>query len=111
MTELRIDEEDREGAWAVAVHGDVDLRTAPDLCRCLTAHRGARVIVDLTDVGFCDSCGLRAILGEAREAQISGGSLTVVAPPGSAVRRLLELCGLTETLAVHGDRERALAAA
>ncbi|MEA2292765.1 MAG: anti-sigma factor antagonist [Solirubrobacteraceae bacterium] len=111
MTDLRIDEQEHGGAWSVTVHGDLDLSSAPDLCRRLTAHRGARVVVDLTDVGFCDSCGMRAIMGEAREARIAGGLLVVVSPAGSAVRRLLELCGLLETLGVHGDRDHALAAA
>jgi anti-sigma B factor antagonist len=68
-------------------------------------------VVDLSDVDFCDSSGLRALLGEAREAQISGGALAIVAPAGTAVRRLLELCGLTEVLVVWEDRRRALAAA
>ena len=65
----------------------------------------------MSRVAFCDSCGLRALTGEARETQIAGGSIAVVAPDGSPVRRLLELCGLTELLAVHEDRGRALAAA
>jgi|SRR4051794_856411 anti-sigma B factor antagonist len=109
--DLRIEEEHSAGTWTVAVEGDVDLKSAPQLCSCLTAHRGQRVIVDLSGVGFCDSCGLRALTGEARETHIAGGNIAVVAPEGSAVRRLLELCGLTELLAVHADRGRALAAA
>jgi anti-sigma B factor antagonist len=111
VTDLRIVEYEEDGRWTVEVHGDIDIRSAPDLCRILTAHRGARVVVDLTGVAFCDSCGLRAIMGEARESQIEGGSMSVIAPPSSAVRRLLEICGLLETLGVHPDRAGALAAA
>ena len=100
MTDLRIDEAQHGSTWTVTVHGDVDLRTAPDLCRSLTAHRGTRLVVDLTDVAFCDSTGMRALLGEARETRFEGGELSIVAPAGSPVRRLIELCGLEETLAV-----------
>jgi anti-sigma B factor antagonist len=65
-------------------------------------------IIDLTDVAFCDSTGLRCLLGEAREARIAGGRLTVIAPPGGAVRRLLDLTGADEVLLVHDDGEEAL---
>ena len=54
---------------------------------------------------------MRAIMGEARESHIQGGCLSVIAPPSSAVRRLLEICGLLEALGVHADRAGALAAA
>jgi anti-anti-sigma factor len=108
---LVTEEESADGTWTVAARGDLDLRTAPDLCLRLGAHRGSRVVADLSDVRFCDSSGLRAVVGEARETQILGGSMLVVAPEGGAVRRLLELTGLTEMLSVSGDRERALASA
>jgi anti-anti-sigma factor len=110
--DLTVTEERVEGgAWMIVVEGDLDLSTAPDLCACLTAHRGSRVVADLSLVRFCDSCGLRAIVGEARETGYVGGRLTVVAPEGGAVRRLLELTGLTELLEVRGDRRHALASA
>jgi anti-anti-sigma factor len=105
------EEESGGGTWTVAARGDLDLRTAPDLCARLGAHRGHRVVADLTEVRFCDSSGLRALVGEASETRYAGGRLTVVAPEGGAVRRLLELTGLTELLQVRPDRERALASA
>jgi anti-sigma B factor antagonist len=109
--ELLLTEENLDGAWAVAVAGDLDLHTAPDLCRRLTARRGQRVVVDLSKLGFCDSCGLRALMGEAREAQFAGGRVSFVAPTEGSVLRLLELTGLVETLRFHADRARAVAAA
>jgi anti-sigma B factor antagonist len=104
---LLMTEEDADGSCLVAVYGELDLRTAPDLCATLDRHRGDRVMLDLTRLDFCDSSGLRVLLGEAREMRIVGGALTVVAPSGTPVRRLLELTGLLETIAVREDRAAA----
>ena len=105
---LLVTEDERDGIWTLGVLGDVDLGTAPDLCAHLGAHRGEQVVVDLTQVRFCDSAGLRALLGEARETRFLGGVMTLVATPGTAVWRLLELTGLIEVLGVREDRAAAL---
>ena len=109
MDELQLIEDDVEGACAIALHGELDLRTAPELCARLEAHRGEHVLVDLTALGFCDSSGLRALICEAREAQIAGGGLMVIAPEHGPVRRLLQVTGLEELFGVHADVQRALA--
>jgi anti-sigma B factor antagonist len=104
---LELTEEESGSTVVVAVTGELDLRTAPDLCRRLGAHRGRRILVDLSRLDFCDSCGLRALLGEARETAFQGGRLEVIAPAGTAVRRLLELTGCLETLHVREARTAA----
>src|SRR3954452_5093440 len=109
MADLLITEEDVDGTCAVTVRGDLDLRSAPDLCARLEAHRGARLLLDLSQLEFCDSCGLRALICEARETGIAGGRLTVVAPESGPVRRLLQMTGLEEALGVHTDVAHALA--
>src|SRR4051794_29010924 len=111
MAELLITEEDVDGTCAVAVRGELDLRSAPDLCARLEAHRGERILLNLSDLGFCDSCGLRALICEAREAQIAGGRLAIVAPASGPIRRLLRMTGLEETLGVHTDVAHAVASA
>ena len=93
----------------VALTGELDIKTAPDLCSHLSRHRGKRVVVDLTNVAFCDSCGLRALMGEAREARFAGGSLAIVAPDGGQVRRLLDLTGLTTVLPTFASTAAATA--
>src|SRR3954462_10308823 len=109
--ELHVTEECRHGTWTMVVSGDLDPHSAPALCSHLTAHRGARLVVDLSGLAFCDSTGLRALQCEARETYIAGGSMELVAPPKTALRRLLEVTGLLEVLGVHVDLGRALAAA
>jgi anti-sigma B factor antagonist len=113
VSRFEVFEEQRDGMLVLSVSGELDLATAPDLCMRLTRLRMARrpvVVIDLTDLRFCDSTGLRALLGEAREARIAGGRLSVIVPPGSAVRRLLDLTGADEVLGVHDDADQAMSA-
>jgi len=83
----------------VRVAGELDLSTAARLCQGIQqAIRGPRprVVIDLTDVTFCDSTGLRALLGAVREVEVQGGKAKLVIVPGSALDRLLYLTGLRE---------------
>ena len=102
-TQLRIQETTRNDVVVVVVSGELDLATAPDLCMRLTRNRGARFVVDLSRVGFCDSSGLTALLGETREGRIAGGRCVLVAPQAGQVRRLFDLTGMGEVLEVVDD--------
>jgi anti-anti-sigma factor len=108
---LRILELTTDDALVVALEGDLDLQTAPDLCARLTRHRGRKVVLDASRLHFCDSCGLRAIMCEARENAIIGGHLVIVAPTGGSARRIFELTGLADVLDVAQDRATAVALA
>jgi anti-anti-sigma factor len=63
------------------------------------------VLVDLSELEFCDSAGLRALLGAAREVEARAGRLVVAVEPDGVVGRLLELAGLTEFLRVRPPGE------
>ena len=106
---LDIQERTQDGVPVVAVTGDLDLATAPQLCACLGTHRGERFVVDFSRVGFCDSTGLRALLGEARECAIMTGRSIIVAPSDGQVLRLFELTGLTDVLEITADVDAAVA--
>ena len=76
------------------VFGELDLATAPRLCVLIDAartHRVKRLMIDLTGVDFCDSTGLRALMGASTELRVSGGRLAVACLPDgrgrAAVRR------------------------
>jgi anti-sigma B factor antagonist len=94
-----------DGIVVLAPEGELDLATAPALCARLALTRAGRVLLDLGGIDFCDSSGLRTIVGAAQEAAIHGGRLVVVAPPDSRPARLLAITGLDEFLAVAPDRE------
>jgi anti-anti-sigma factor len=91
-------------AFQLTVSGDVDVCTAPALDGELDAviAAGARLVVlDLTDVTFLDSTGLRSIVRAARELAARDGRLTC-AGLSSAARRVLEISGLLAELTEPG---------
>ena len=88
----------------IRVRGELDLSTAGRLCRTVQAVAGARrrtrVLLDLSELQFCDSTGLRALVGAVREVEISGGRAALVVPPDGMLARILDLSGLGEFLRV-----------
>jgi anti-sigma B factor antagonist len=109
---LAVHESDVEGVRLLEVFGELDLATAPKLCAALDGTRTLRrprVVVDLAGVDFCDSTGLRALLGAATEVRVSGGRLAVCCLPGSPVARLFDIVGARESLRVFDSQEEALA--
>jgi anti-sigma B factor antagonist len=108
-----VDEHEEAGVKVLHVAGELDIATAPRLCARLDANRAGRsprVLVDLTDVDFCDSTGLRALLGAASEVRAHGGHFAIVCPPRGDVARLLEIVGASEWMVIHSDPESGLAA-
>jgi anti-sigma B factor antagonist len=91
---LDIDEGD--DAVTVTAHGEIDLDTsvafAEALAECTAARR---VDIDLADVAYMDSAGLRALLIARAEAEQRGGRLRVV-NASSIVSRLLQIAGVTD---------------
>jgi anti-sigma B factor antagonist len=99
-----------DGVHVIAATGELDLATAPLLCARLDKRRHSRLLVDLTDVEFCDSTGLRAVLGAAPEVRANGGRFALACSRAGAVARLLEVVGAREWLVVHDDAATAIAA-
>ncbi len=97
----------------VRVGGELDLSTAAQLCRTIhtaaeAALRPPRIVVDLTELEFCDSTGLGALVGAVREVRVLGGKAVLAVRPGSTLDRLLELSGLGEFLRVADTPDDAL---
>jgi anti-sigma B factor antagonist len=110
---LKVIERDEAGVHVIAVAGELDIATAPELCARLDNKRAARrprLLVDLTEVDFCDSTGLRALLGAASEVRANGGRFAIVCPPAGGVAHRLEIVGASEWMAIHADPESGVAA-
>jgi anti-sigma B factor antagonist len=108
-----VEERDEAGVRVIAVAGELDIATAPELCARLDSSRtvrGPRLLVDLSRVEFCDSTGLRALLGAASEVRAHGGRFAIVCPRHGDVARLLAVVGAGEWMAIHEDPESGLAA-
>jgi anti-sigma B factor antagonist len=91
----------------VRVAGEIDLATAPELSAALdkVIADGRAIVLDLSDVEFIDTTGVRVMLDARRAITDGRRELTVVAPPDSASRRLLELTELLDALSVVDDIE------
>jgi anti-anti-sigma factor len=77
--------------------GEVDTNTAhrvEDAMSPALDPRCTRLVVDLADVSFMDSSGLR-VLVVARNALDDRGAEMVIAGVGDQLRRLFEISGLT----------------
>jgi anti-sigma B factor antagonist len=86
----------------VAVSGELDMATAPQLRTVLALAMGGRpaeLWIDLSPTTFIDSTGLHVLL-DIR--QRFAGALAIVCPPGH-LRRVFEIAGLTETLPLCHD--------
>jgi anti-sigma B factor antagonist len=97
----------------LAVHGDLDVGTAPRLCWRIdqARKRGIRALVlDLSQAEFCDSTGLRALAGAERELAAQRARMVVVVPASGPVARLFDVSGARELMETHETRGAALAA-
>ena len=90
----------------LSASGEVDIASAPDLEQAI-AESGDEVILDLRDVVFMDSTGLRALL---RASSTRGAGLRLLAKSEGPVRRLFDVSGVARELRIYGSLEDALAA-
>jgi anti-sigma B factor antagonist len=84
-----------EDEVAVVPVGELDLATSGKLeqeVRRVQTAGAARILLDLREVDFIDSTGLRMLLSLRNDAARNGHALTL-APPGPAGMRVLELTG------------------
>ncbi|WP_431938982.1 STAS domain-containing protein [Nocardia grenadensis] len=90
----------------VTATGEIDIHTAPRLHEALTRamdDRPRTLILDLSAVGFFDSSGLKVLLGCRDEAP----DLRLAVSP--AVRRVIEVTGLTEHFQIFDSIAAAIA--
>jgi anti-sigma B factor antagonist len=80
------------------VAGEIDLGTARDFAEALlqATDAAASIDVDLVEVAFMDSTGLRALLEARKRAQAAGGGVALAVRDGSPVARLLDLAGVAD---------------
>jgi anti-anti-sigma factor len=80
--------------------GELDMATVEQVARPLRELRAAgfrEIVLDLSEVSFIDSSGIRMIL-EAREASLGQGVGLKLLPGPPAVQRAFELTALTRLL-------------
>ena len=93
--------EEAAGTHRVAVTGELDMFTVPDLRAQVrrTAREAEHLCLDLRDVTFIDSSGLSLLIGIDAESRADGFAFAL--RPGPAVSRLIELTRLEDVLPVR----------
>ena len=87
-----------ETMFALVLAGEIDSYTAPELADLLLKRLDIDAI-DLRDVTFIDSSGLRVIV-EAHQRRLEEERVLVLRSPSPAVQRLLEISGVAGHLTV-----------
>ena len=101
LSRFRVTVESVEDACLLRVGGELDRLTAGDLREHLrrTASAGNTTLVDLADVSFIDSHGIRALL-EATEEALAETRMIFVVRPSAVVSRMVELVGCGDQLSM-----------
>jgi anti-anti-sigma factor len=97
---------DRDGRAVVVLRGELDLATAPDLEAALNERldTGQDVVVDLRELDFMDSTGLRALVTAHARVQDTDQSFLIVRPlPGAPIERILAVAGVATVLDLIDD--------
>ena len=81
----------------IAVSGRVDTVTAPELAAALNFGDATCVVIDLADVPYMSSAGLRLLLSSHKTMIGKGGELQI-ANAQEAVREVLDITGFSDIL-------------
>jgi anti-sigma B factor antagonist len=96
----------------VAVRGEIDLFTAPELKQKLTdAIEGgkSRIVVDLTETSFLDSTALGVLIGAVKRLRSREGALVIVNIDQN-IAKTFEITGLDQIFTILSTRDDAIAA-
>lgn len=91
--------------------GRLDSDTSPELARQaheLIGQGGRRLLLDLKDLYYISSAGLRAVLAAAREMTAAGGKLAV-SSPNAQVAEVFDISGYVSVVEVYRSAEAAAA--
>lgn len=95
------------GRPALAVHGDLDLGTAPQFAAAVQAHfatGASTLVIDLTETTFVDSSGIRELARAAKAAIRDRLDLYLLCPPQNRAARLpIDLLDLASVIRVIGS--------
>ena len=94
----------------VAVRGEIDLFTAPELKSTLADALEAghtRIVVDLTETTFLDSTALGVLIGAVKRLRSQDGALTIVNTDPN-IAKTFEITGLDQIFTIRPTRDEAV---
>lgn len=95
-----------------AIGGELDMSNAAELEATIlgaVSNETTGMVLDLSGVTYIDSAGIRLLLTLVGRLRWRGQQLALLATPGSRVRRVIELAGAQDALAVDDDAAMARA--
>jgi anti-sigma B factor antagonist len=96
----------------VAVRGEIDLFTAPELKQKLTeviASGRRQIVVDLSQTTFLDSTALGVLIGAVKRLRSDSGHLVLV-NVDTNIAKTFEITGLDQIFTILPTRDEAIAA-
>jgi anti-sigma B factor antagonist len=94
-----------DACTTVSVAGELDLATADEFSRAVRSGLATgAVIIDVQEVTFLDSAGVRALNTALRESAENGRELQVCVGMHPGVVQVLEMTGMLELLPVKDGR-------
>lgn len=99
----------KNDAWLVSVSGRLDQTQTPDLeaeLNALLAQGRSRIVIDLRDVNYINSGGLRCLVTAWRKANGKGGNV-VLSGLRSRVRDVFSMVGFDKVFDVYPDHRLA----
>jgi len=107
--EFDIEEQADATPPVIAVSGEIDVATAPQLRECLhrvIAQGESTIVLDLLGVTFLDSTALGVLVGALKRCRELGGDLhIVVADP--RIMKIFEITGLTNVFTIADSLQAA----
>jgi anti-anti-sigma factor len=101
--EFAVSREERDGAIVLTLAGEFDIAGVAPLAEATRAiGAGDRVFLDLREVSFMDSAGVRALMNLDLRARVEGWTIAMVGPQ-PRVRRVLSLCGFEDRIPILDD--------
>jgi anti-anti-sigma factor len=102
---------ERGRALLITLSGEVDLVSAPQVTEAFERHRGDHelIVLDLRDVSFMDSMGVRMALSLKLAAERDDCALVLVAGEDAPARLIIHVARLEEMFRWAGDPGEALA--
>lgn len=96
----------------VAVRGEIDLFTAPELKSALAdaiEEGRLRIVVDLSETTFLDSTALGVLIGAVKRLRTREGRLTIVNTDDN-IAKTFEITGLDQIFTIRASRDEAVTA-
>ena len=96
----------------VAVRGEIDLFTAPELKATLTdaiEEGRTRIVVDLSETTFLDSTALGVLIGAIKRLRSRDGRMTIVNTDQN-IAKTFEITGLDQIFTIRPTRDEAVSA-